>query len=349
MSPALAAVVIQNGTGITSGGYLHGRFAGAQIDDGEESTHFARAVTSIVGIPEAEITAVINSPALEAVVAGDGARPASTGFRGDDRSGERTRDAVARIPHVARAGSRAQSIRAGRIRIAPTVVRQAFVDVRARDAISGISRIARARTRSGRIRTRSIGITSAVVDLAFVDVRARVSITGIPAVAGAGAIRTRCIRAAIRVRRTRRRRTRAGAIAHARAFTVRIRIGRDERANAVVTGAFLRRRTSVTKSAAMVVAAETVDAIRRQTLRRRRTRLTIVGAASARARASSNEAFIVGIRVVLDRTAEPVGAALLLCRRARHTRAVAGRIAAEAVDTIHRSALRRRIAGRTVG
>ena len=369
ITPALDRAVIQQCAGMrVSRRDLRRGFSGPQIHGRQVCAHFIGTVAAIVRVANAQLAIGVSTPALD-----DAARenrthvPATDGhLRGRQTRTERNVRqirvhfaqrittivgiALSELPAVVGAPAlHATIVRNDARRV--SIGRDGLYRRRnhAGEAVAGITRIASACARTGRIRTRCIGITSAVVDLAFVDVRARVTVAGIPAVAGASAIRTRRIGAAIRIRRTRRRRARAGAVAYARALIVGIRIGRDKRANAVVTAAFLRRRTSVTKAAAMVVAAEAVDAIRRQTLRRRRTRLAVVIAASARARTSSDEAFIVGIRVVLDRTAKPVGAALLLCRRARHTRAVAGRIAAEAVDTIHRSALRRRIASRTVG
>jgi len=99
----------------------------------------------------------------------------------------------------------------------------------------------------------------------------------------------------------------------------------------------------------MVVAAEAVDAIGGQTLRTLGARNAIVGAARAGAVATAAVTLVVGIRVVLDGPAGAIGSLALLRRGTRHANACASRVAANAVDAIHRSALRARRACRAIG
>ena len=147
-----------------------------------------------------------------------------------DLSGEGARDAIPRIALIACAGSRSIRIRARGIHIASTIVRLAFVDVRARDAVTRIARIACARVRSWRIRARCIHVASAVVRLAFIDIRARrEAVAGIPRVADARAIRARSVRYAFGARAARSGRAHACAIANigAGTFTVRVHVALD--------------------------------------------------------------------------------------------------------------------------
>lgn len=349
-SPAFEAVVVENCAGIAAGGQLHGRFARAQIDTGQEAPHFIGAITTIVGVAEPELSDVILAPAFRMAIAGQGAGQAVECIDRDERSGEGARGAVTHVSFVAGAGSRSGGIGACRIGIAAAIVCRAFVDVGAGNAIARVSGVAHTRSRAGSIGARRIDVAPAIVGGAFIDVRAVVAVAHIAHVAHASTHRARGIGTAIGARCARWDDADAGSIAGTGiAFAVGVGVGLDEPADAVVTAAFLDHGAGITCSAAMVAAANAVDAIRGQTLRFRRARYAIVEPADAAAGASTAETFVIGVGIVLDGSTGAVRALTFLCCRAGNACASAGGVATVAVDAIHRSALRVRIAGRSDG
>ena len=124
------------------------------------------------------------------------------------------------------------------------------------------------------------------------------------------------------------------------AFIVRIEVVTDHSARAVITAALFRGRARHARQVADIAAAEAIDAIVGQTLRRRRTRNAIVELTRSRAGARAVRALIVGIRVVRDIAARAVCPAAFLQRRTGLASTRARRIATNAVDAI---------AGRTLG
>ncbi len=311
-APAFEAFVVQDCTRrIAASRHGHDRFAGTKIHDGQVRAHLARIVTEIDRVARSETADPIVAPALDETIVQLCADVGPTrGHLGDcRRRGARTRDAVARIPHIAGAGSRAGRIRARRIHVATAIVRRAFVDVRADESIARVSRIADANVARARSIRTAIGARAARVDFAH-----------------------------------------PRAITHGiGAFVVRVRHIGDEAASAVPATSLLDGRTGITRSTAMVVAAEPVDAVVRQALRRRRAGQAIVLPASSTTVTRAIDAFIIGIGIVFDRSASATDSLALFGCRTSLANASARGVAADAVRAIARRALPCRTARRSVG
>ena len=125
---------------------------------------------------------------------------------------------------------------------------------------------------------------------------------------------------------------RAHAVANAgRAFARRIRVRLDRAAYAVRALALHRRAASLARAPARPIAADAVDAMAAQAIAGDAAAPAIVELAEARAIARARGALVRRIAPRLDRLANAVRALPLDRRRARLTRAGAGRVAADAV------------------
>lgn len=368
-APALHATIIQDGANrIRADGNGGGRFSCTKVHGRQVIAHFAGIVTAIGGITQTERTGGIVAPAFHGVVIQNGTS------RGGAEGQLLHRLAQAHIDHGKIGAHFAHGITTSRC-IAKTkasscvfapaldrTIRRLRADRfhareqaryeryrRAGHAVTRIAHITSARARSWRIRARRVGAAPSVVQLAFVDVGTRVSVARIAAVARASAVRTGGVRAAIGVRHACWCGANTRAIAHASAFIVRICVTSDESAYTVESAAFFGGRASVTGSAAMVVAAESVDAIRGQALRVGVTIDAVVESAAACAITATTKTFVVRIRIVLDGSTRSVGALAFLGGRAGVAHARTRGIAAETIDAVHRCALRSCGAGAAVG
>ena len=189
--------------------------------------------------------------------------------------------------------------------------------------------------------------------LVFLGCSARLTGAQTPAVAThaigtitRSALRRRRARRAIGKRRLRTGGTSARAIAIAiGAFVIRVRRGFDRATNAVLAAAFFRRTTRLAAAHANVVATKPVYAKVRQTLRRRGARNTVVILALVFPVTRTQGTIVVGIRVVFDRAANPIGTTAFFRRAAGHAFVVAPLVATKSIDTISRRALRTRCTG----
>ncbi len=360
-SPALDTGVIENGTGKTRpsrrNGY--GRLARSQIDNRQRVAHFASIVAAIAGIADAQFAAVVAAPAFDLTIVEQraGMCPAHGNARrgasfaevdrgqtpGADRSILRIADAQRAPFIVAPAGDATVAhASAGKIRAGFDLTKGIWS---ACDTIAHVSHVAGACARAGCIGAGGIDVAAAIARRAFVDIGAVVAVTGITHVANASAVRAGCIGAAFGARRARRHVANTGAITHARiAFVIRVGVYLDECTDAVLAAAFLGRRASITRRTALVVAANAIGTECGQTLRRRRARHAVVEAAHGSTIACSTETFVIRIRIVLDGPAGAVGALSLFRGRTGNAGTGAGGIATNAVDAIHRRALRVSIA-----
>jgi len=141
-------------------------------------------------------------------------------------------------------------------------------------------------------------------------------------------------------------RARAITRAAARALRIWIRSRGDIAASAIAAAAFFRDAARLTSSHADVPAAEPVDTIIRQTLRRRGARIPVVELALVFPVASPLWAFEVGIGIIGNRAANAVHTAALFRGAARHALVVALAVATKAVDTVPGGALSPRRARR---
>lgn len=310
-TPALHVAVVEQRAGVsTPYGNLCRCSSCSQIDDGQIATHFARTVTSRLGIAYTELSGVVGAPTLDTIVRRARAGKLMTRHDLGDAFAHHARDSIARIAGVACAGPRSWGIRAGCIDIAATVVREAFIDVRAVVSIAAEACIADA----NQVRACRVGAAIGVR-------RAGSGRTHASAVANIG----------------------AGA------FVVRVALVLDEAADAVVASALFRRCAGVTGSAAMIAATYAVDAIIRQALRGLGTGSAVVELADAKSVAGPVDAFAFRIEIVLDRPANTVRTLTLFGGRTRHAKTRAGSIATNSIDTLTRQTLRSRAALRAIG
>ncbi len=107
----------------------------------------------------------------------------------------------------------------------------------------------------------------------------------------------------------------ARSIARETTFVVGIASIRNRSTRAIVSLAFFRRSAGHAGSVADIAAANSIDAIVRQTVRGIRARNPVVLFAGARTGTRSGRTFIVGIRIVFDVSARSArSAAFLRCR-----------------------------------
>ena len=70
-----------------AGGDGGGGAVGAEVDGGERVAHLSRLVTPGVGVAETELAGVVDAPALDRAVGGEGARVLLTGRERTERPG----------------------------------------------------------------------------------------------------------------------------------------------------------------------------------------------------------------------------------------------------------------------
>lgn len=140
----------------------------------------------------------------------------------------------------------------------------------------------------------------------------------------------------------------AGSITRESTLVVGIGSGGDDAAHAVVSAPLFGCRAGITRSATKVAAANAVDAIRGQTLRRGRARQAIVGLTGSAPRTRTAGAFVVGVGVVVDRSTRAAGSLAFFRRRTCLAGSSAGVLTADAINAKARDALRGQRAHRSI-